>query len=39
MSSGTDAVYQPDPERARHYDRLYADYRQLGAFVEHQSKA
>jgi L-ribulokinase len=39
MSSGTDAVYQPDPERARHYDRLYADYRALGAFVEHQSKA
>jgi len=34
MSSGTDTVYRPDPDRARHYDRLYADYLRLGAFVE-----
>ncbi|HVT10179.1 MAG TPA: ribulokinase [Polyangia bacterium] len=34
MSSGVDAVYRPDPERARHYDRVYTDYLKLGAFVE-----
>jgi len=34
MSSGTDAVYRPVPERARHYDRVYQDYLALGAFVE-----
>ncbi|HSS40855.1 MAG TPA: ribulokinase [Polyangia bacterium] len=34
MSSGVDAVYRPDPERARHYDRVYKDYLTLGAFVE-----
>lgn len=34
MSSGVDAVYRPDPERARHYDRVYTDYLRLGAFVE-----
>jgi len=27
--SGTDAVYRPDPERARTYDRLFGVYRQL----------
>jgi L-ribulokinase len=34
MSSGTDAVYRPDPARAKRYDRLYKDYLALGAFVE-----
>lgn len=34
MSSGTDAVYRPDPERAKRYDRLYKAYLALGAFVE-----
>jgi len=34
MAAGTEAVYRPDPARARHYDAVYADYRKLGAFVE-----
>ena len=34
MSSGVDAVYRPDPARARHYDRVYTEYLRLGAFVE-----
>src|SRR6185369_15416916 len=34
MSSGTESVYRPDPERAKHYDRLYQGYRALGSFVE-----
>lgn len=34
MSSGTDAVYQPDPGRAKRYDRLHEDYLALGSFVE-----
>ena len=34
MSPGTEAVYHPDPERARRYDRRYEDYRALGSFVE-----
>jgi len=34
MSSGIESVYQPDPERARRYDRLYQDYLSLGSFVE-----
>ena len=34
MSSGVDSVYRPDPERAKHYDRLYDEYLELGAFVE-----
>ena len=34
MSSGVESVYRPDPERAKHYDRLYEDYLALGAFVE-----
>lgn len=34
MSSGTESVYRPDPERAKRYDRLYNDYLALGAFVE-----
>jgi L-ribulokinase len=38
MSSGVDAVYRPDPERAKAYDRAYADYRALGAFVESEVK-
>ena len=36
MSPGTDAVYRPDPERARRYDRLYQDYLALGSFVENE---
>ena len=34
MSSGTESVYRPDPDRAKRYDRLYKDYVALGAFVE-----
>jgi L-ribulokinase len=34
MSSGTESVYRPDGARAKHYDRLYADYSALGSFVE-----
>ncbi len=34
MSSGVEAVYRPDPERAKRYDRLYKDYLALGSFVE-----
>jgi L-ribulokinase len=34
MSSGTEAVYRPDPARAKRYDRLYEEYLALGAFVE-----
>jgi L-ribulokinase len=33
MSSGTESVYRPDPERAERYDRLYRDYLALGSFV------
>jgi L-ribulokinase len=36
MSSGTESVYQPDPGRAKRYDRLYKDYLALGAFVENE---
>jgi L-ribulokinase len=39
MSSGTEAVYRPDPERAKRYDRLYKDYVALGAFVESKLKS
>jgi L-ribulokinase len=34
MSSGTEAVYRPDPDRAKRYDGLYMDYQALGSFVE-----
>jgi L-ribulokinase len=36
MSSGTDAVYRPDPERAKRYDRVYKDYVALGSFMERE---
>jgi L-ribulokinase len=36
MSSGVDAVYRPDADRAAHYDRVYKDYLALGAFVERE---
>jgi L-ribulokinase len=36
MSSGVDAVYRPDPDRAKRYDSLYKDYLALGAFVERE---
>jgi L-ribulokinase len=39
MSSGTESVYRPDPERAKRYDRLYKDYVALGAFVESNLKS
>ncbi len=38
MSSGTESVYRPDPERAKRYDRLYKDYLALGSFVESELK-
>jgi hypothetical protein len=34
MGPATERVYRPDPERALAYDRLFEDYRRLGAFVE-----
>jgi L-ribulokinase len=34
MSSGTESIYRPEPDRAKHYDRLYQDYLALGSFVE-----
>ncbi len=36
MSSGVEAVYRPEAERAERYDRLYQDYLALGSFVENQ---
>jgi len=36
MSSGTEAIYRPDPERAERYDRIYQAYLALGAFVENE---
>jgi L-ribulokinase len=39
MSSGTESVYRPDPDRAKRYDRLYKDYVALGAFVESKLKS
>src|SRR5262249_7568583 len=36
MSSGTEAVYRPDPARAGRYERLYERYLSLGAFVENE---
>jgi L-ribulokinase len=36
MSSGTEALYQPDAARARLYDSLYRDYLALGSFVERE---
>ncbi len=36
MSSGTESVYRPDPDRAKRYDRLYKDYSALGSFVENE---
>ena len=38
MSPGVDAVYRPDPDRAKRYDRLYKDYLALGSFVETELK-
>jgi hypothetical protein len=34
MASGFDLHFLPDPERARLYDKIYAEYQRLGAFVE-----
>ena len=39
MSSGTESVYRPDPDRAKRYDRLYREYVALGAFVESRLKS
>jgi ribulose kinase len=33
-----EAVYRPDPDRAKRYDRLYQDDQALGAFVESEVK-
>ena len=38
MSSGVDATYRPDPDRATRYDRLYKRYVALGSFVESELK-
>jgi L-ribulokinase len=37
MSPGTEKVYRPEPARASRCDRLYAEYRALGAFVEQRT--
>lgn len=34
MSSGFDATYHPNPENVEKYNRLYAEYQQLGQTVE-----
>jgi L-ribulokinase len=34
MSSGTDAVYRPNPASVERYQRSYREYSTLGAFVE-----
>jgi L-ribulokinase len=39
MSSGTESVYRPDPDRAKRYDGLYKDYLALGSFVESELKS
>ena len=39
MSSGTETVYRPDPEQAKRYDALYAQYLRLGAFVQRELTA
>jgi L-ribulokinase len=36
MSSGTEATYRPEPEWAKRYDLLYADYLRFGAFVQRE---
>jgi L-ribulokinase len=36
MSAGNEAVYRPDPARARLYDAAYRDYLKLGGFVERE---
>jgi L-ribulokinase len=36
MSSGTETVYRPEPEQAKRYDSLYADYLRFGAFVQRE---
>jgi L-ribulokinase len=39
MSSGTESIYRPDPDRAKRYDRLYKEYVALGGFVESKLKS
>jgi L-ribulokinase len=34
MSSGFDAVYQPNPSKAEVYQKLYEKYKNLGSFIE-----
>jgi len=36
MGAPTERVYRPDPARAAAYDRIYAKYKALGAFVERE---
>ncbi len=38
LSSGTDRVHKPDPERVRMYNKLYEKYLRLGAFIEGENK-
>jgi len=36
MSSVAEATYRPEPERAKRYDSLYADYLKFGEFVQRE---
>jgi L-ribulokinase len=38
MGRGFEKVYKPNPSRARKYDALYANYKNLGSFVEQELK-
>lgn len=38
LSAGTERVHRPDPRRAAVYDKLYAKFRRLGAFIEAETK-
>jgi len=34
MAGASERTYRPDPDRVRHYDRVYQEYLRLGAFME-----
>jgi L-ribulokinase len=38
MGGGFEMEYKPDPVKAKKYDMLYAKYKKLGSFVEHELK-
>jgi L-ribulokinase len=38
MGGGFEMEYRPDPVKAKKYDMLYAKYKKLGSFVEHELK-